>query len=65
MSHMRRNDLHFIRVIDVLRERFGLTEPEYTTASRFIRETVAEGLIKPVDASSRSRKYARYGPWWA
>jgi predicted HTH transcriptional regulator len=48
-----------------LRERFGLEETDYTIASRFIRETVAVGLIKPADPTSKSRKYARYVPFWA
>jgi ATP-dependent DNA helicase RecG len=48
-----------------LRERFGLGEGDHTVASRLIRETVAASLIKPADPSSRSRKYARYLPFWA
>ena len=48
-----------------LRERFGLEEEDYTSVSRFIRETVQAGLVKSADPSSRSKKYARYLPFWA
>jgi ATP-dependent DNA helicase RecG len=48
-----------------LRERFGLGEGEYTTVSRFLRETLQAGLIKNADPNSKSRKYARYVPFWA
>ncbi len=48
-----------------LRDRLGLAEADYPVASRVIRETVGGGLIKPADPTSRSRKYARYVPFWA
>jgi ATP-dependent DNA helicase RecG len=48
-----------------LRERFGLEEGDYTSVSRFIRETVQAGLVKSADPSSKSKKYARYLPFWA
>ena len=48
-----------------LRERFGLEEADYTMASRFIKETATAKLIKPADPSSKSRKFARYVPFWA
>lgn len=47
-----------------LRERFGIEEHNSSTASRIIRETLEDGLIKPYDPS-QGRKYARYLPWWA
>src|SRR5712671_28626 len=43
-----------------LRERFKLEEKDYTTASKILRETAAAKLIKPADAASKSKKYARY-----
>ncbi len=48
-----------------LRERFNIAESEYPVASRIIRDTLAEGLIKPEDPDSKSRKHARYVPFWA
>lgn len=48
-----------------LRERFGLAEAEYTSVSRFLRETMQAGWIRSADPSSKSRKYARYVPFWA
>jgi predicted HTH transcriptional regulator len=48
-----------------LRERFGLEESGYPTASRIIRETIAGGLVKPEDPANQSRKHARYVPFWA
>ncbi|MCC6785226.1 MAG: putative DNA binding domain-containing protein [Planctomycetes bacterium] len=48
-----------------VRERFGLGEKDHTIASRLIREAVLAKRIKPADPSSRSRKYARYLPFWA
>lgn len=48
-----------------LRERFGLEEEDYTAVSRFIRETVQAGLVKSADPTSKSKKYARYLPFWA
>ena len=48
-----------------LRERFKIAEEDYPVASRIIRETIATGLIKPEDPASKSRKHARYVPFWA
>ena len=48
-----------------LRERFKIPESDYPVASRIIRETIAAGLIKPEDATSKSRKHAKYVPTWA
>jgi predicted HTH transcriptional regulator len=48
-----------------LRERFKIPEEDYPAASRIIRDTVREGLIKPEDPTSKSRKHARYVPFWA
>ena len=48
-----------------LRERFGIEDHNAATASRIIKETLESTLIKDDDPSTRSRKYARYVPFWA
>ncbi len=47
-----------------LRQRFGLAEKNAATASRFIADTVAAGLVKPHDPESTSRKLSKYVPFW-
>lgn len=46
-----------------LRERFGVEQKNYATVSRIIRDTVKEGLVRPVDPKT-SRKYMKYVPFW-
>ncbi|MFY9621714.1 MAG: ATP-binding protein [Pyrinomonadaceae bacterium] len=48
-----------------LRSRFNISEEEYFVASRIIRDTLNARLIKPEDPESKSRKHARYVPFWA
>jgi ATP-dependent DNA helicase RecG len=48
-----------------LRERFQIEEQNAATASRILKETLKEGLIKEDDPSSNSRKYKKYIPFWA
>lgn len=48
-----------------LRERFKIEDHNYSTASRIIRDALAEGVIKEDDPESKSRKYASYLPIWA
>jgi ATP-dependent DNA helicase RecG len=48
-----------------LRERFNIAEKNYAMASRIIADTIDAGLIKPFDPANRSRKHARYIPYWA
>ncbi len=48
-----------------LRERFKIDKQNAATASRIIRDTQEEKLIKPEDPDSKSRKYPRYLPYWA
>jgi predicted HTH transcriptional regulator len=48
-----------------LRERFQIPEREYFVASRIIRDTINAGLIKSEDSESKSRKHARYVPFWS
>ena len=48
-----------------LRERFQIESHNYSIASRIIRDTLEEKLIKEDDPESKSRKYASYLPYWA
>lgn len=48
-----------------LRERFGIEEQNYPMVSRIISETIQAGLIKDPDPQNKSRKYAKYVPYWA
>ncbi len=48
-----------------LRKRFSMKDENYSVASRVIADTVKAGLIKPQDPLSKSRKHARYLPFWA
>ncbi len=48
-----------------LRERFKLSEKKSETISRVIRDAIDAGRVKPEDATSKSKKYARYVPFWA
>lgn len=48
-----------------LRRRFLISDENYATASRIIADTVRARLIKPRDPSNRSRKHAKYIPFWA
>ncbi|MEO1654099.1 MAG: ATP-binding protein [Bacteroidota bacterium] len=48
-----------------LRQRFGVAERNYSMISRLIAEAIEEGLIHPSDPESKSKKHARYIPFWA
>jgi predicted HTH transcriptional regulator len=48
-----------------LRERLRIDEKNYATASRIINDTIKQGLIKYQDPTSKSKKYAKYIPFWA
>ncbi|VXD18834.1 putative transcriptional regulator [Planktothrix serta PCC 8927] len=48
-----------------LRRRFAIAEKNYSMASRIIADTINEGLIKPYDLENKSRKHAKYVPFWA
>lgn len=48
-----------------LRERFRVDQRNYSMISRLIKDTIEAGLVKPHDPSSRSRKHAKYLPFWA
>ncbi|MBF0237913.1 MAG: putative DNA binding domain-containing protein [SAR324 cluster bacterium] len=47
-----------------LRERFGIDEKNSAIASRIIKQTMEDALIRPYD-SSVNRKNIRYVPFWA
>jgi ATP-dependent DNA helicase RecG len=48
-----------------LRERFGISAANSAIASRIIGETIDAGRIVADDPDNRSRKHARYVPFWA
>ena len=48
-----------------LRDRFQIENQNAAIASRIIRDSLADGVIKEDDPDSKSRKYASYLPWWA
>lgn len=47
-----------------LRERFGVEEKNKATVSRYIREAIEEGAIKPFDQEA-PKKLMKYVPFWA
>ncbi len=47
-----------------LRARFGVDEKNKATVSRYIREAVEAGVIKPFDEDA-ARKLMKYVPYWA
>jgi len=48
-----------------LRVRFNIEEKNYPMASRIIAETVNEKLIKDADPDNKSKRHAKYIPFWA
>jgi len=48
-----------------LRKRLNMEDKDYPKASRIIREAIEAGLVKPHDPENRSRKHAKYLPFWA
>ena len=47
-----------------LQERFGVEERNKATVSRYIREAVEAGMIRPFDEDA-ARKLMKYVPYWA
>lgn len=47
-----------------LRERFGLSDKSYTTASKIIVDTIKENMIKPLEQASASKRDIKYIPFW-
>lgn len=48
-----------------LLNRFGVNKKNYPVVSRVIRDTKEEGLIKDRDPNNKSKKHAKYVPYWA
>ena len=48
-----------------LRKRLGIDEKNYAIASRVIADTIEQGLVRPRDPASTSKKHASYVPFWA
>lgn len=48
-----------------LRERFQIEEKNAAIASRIIKDTLNEGIIKEDDPSNISKKFVKYVPYWA
>ena len=48
-----------------LRERLNVSERNYSVVSRIIADTIEAGLIKGHDDVSKSKKFAKYVPFWA
>jgi predicted HTH transcriptional regulator len=48
-----------------LRERFGIDDRNYPMASRIIADTVDAGFVRRSDPESKSKKHAKYVPFWA
>ena len=48
-----------------LRDRFKIEDQNAATASRIIKDALEEGVVKLEDPESKSRKYAKYIPYWA
>jgi predicted HTH transcriptional regulator len=47
-----------------LRDRFKIEQQNYSIASRIIADTMDEQLIKYDDPENKSRKFAKYLPFW-
>lgn len=56
---------HEVLTNQSLRQRFPGDSMSTIVASRWINEALDAGVLKPVDPSSKSRKFARYEPFWA
>jgi hypothetical protein len=59
-----RDDTALVMTNATLRKRFAIADENYPIASRIIADTIEAGLIKPFDPDSKSRKHARYVPFW-
>jgi predicted HTH transcriptional regulator len=47
-----------------LRERFNVEEHNYAIVSRIIADTIKAELIKDYNMDSKSKKFAKYVPYW-
>ena len=48
-----------------LRKRFGLEDSHHSKVSKIIKDTLADGLIKPADPDNKSNKHTKYIPFYA
>jgi predicted HTH transcriptional regulator len=48
-----------------LRKRFGLEDIHHSKVSKIIKDTLADGLIKPADPDNKSNKHTKYVPFYA
>lgn len=48
-----------------LRKRFSVGDADYPIVSLVIANTLKEKLVKPADPENRSKRHARYVPFWA
>lgn len=48
-----------------LRSRFNIEQQNHSIASRLIRDALEEKVIKEADSDNKSRKFAKYLPFWA
>jgi len=48
-----------------LRERFRLPEGKAAIVSQVIAAAIGAGLVRPDESVGRSRRFARYVPFWA
>jgi predicted HTH transcriptional regulator len=48
-----------------LRNRFSISNENYSIASRIIADTLDASLIRPYDPDNTSKKHTRYVPFWA
>ncbi|KMY52175.1 transcriptional regulator [Peribacillus loiseleuriae] len=47
------------------RERLQIAQKNYSIASRIIADAIEAGLVKDYDPENKSKKYAKYVPFWA
>lgn len=47
-----------------LRRRLGIADQNYSQASKIIADAISAELIKPFDPTSKSKKHAKYLPFW-
>jgi len=48
-----------------IRERFKIDGSNHSVASRIIRDTLDETLIKEENPDNKAKRYASYLPYWA
>lgn len=48
-----------------LRKRLSIADSNYPIASRIIAEAIRNERVKPADPTNKSRKHAKYLPFWA